>query len=64
MPGLIQRDVMPGRRGSPHIKPDMIDEAAKNTRIAAGQFSMDSQNSLDDEVMLRPCGARGKFDAA
>lgn len=54
MSELIQKEVMLGTRSAPRfsfeelneIKPAMIQEATKNARIAAEQFSKDSQTSL------------------
>jgi hypothetical protein len=54
MSELIQKQVMLGSRTSPNfsfnelneIKPGMIQEATKNARIAAEQFSKDSQTEL------------------
>lgn len=54
MSELIQRQVMLASRSAPRfsfdelnsIKPGMIQEATKNARIAAEQFSKDSQTSL------------------
>ena len=54
MAELIQKQVMLTSRSSPRysfnelneVKPGMIEEATKNARIAAEQFSKDSQTSL------------------